>query len=58
MERDSVFVTSQALVGLVAMLVALVGPAQAASVKPGDFISPENAQTVADLVSPGNLALV
>ena len=40
------------------MLMALVGPADAASVKPGDFISPENAQTVTDLVSPGNLALV
>jgi hypothetical protein len=32
--------------------------ARAASVKPGDLITPENASAVADLVSPGNFYLV
>lgn len=32
--------------------------ANSASVKPGDLITPENASTVADLVSPGNFYLV
>ena len=31
---------------------------QAAPVKPGDVITPDNAAQVADLVSPGNLMLV
>ena len=55
--RDLDFVTKQVLGGLLAVVVLLV-PAYAASVKPGDLISPENAQTVADLVSPGNFAPV
>jgi hypothetical protein len=57
--RDSDFLTREVLGGLLALLLALVRvPACAASVKPGDLISPENVQTVADLVSPGNFALV
>src|SRR6516165_5075841 len=57
--RDSYFFTTQVLGGLLAVLLVLVRiPAYAASVKPGDLISPENAETVADLVSPGNFALV
>jgi len=31
-----------------------LGISDAASVKPGDLITPENASAVADLVSPGN----
>jgi hypothetical protein len=41
---------------LVAVALALVGPAAGsarAQVKPGDFITPENAYKVKDLVSPG-----
>jgi len=57
--RDSDFFTTQVLGGLLAVLLALARiQAYAASVKPGDLISPENAQTVADLVSPGNFAPV
>lgn len=57
--RASYFVMKQPLGGLLAVLVLLVRvPAYAASVKPGDLISPENAQMVAALVSPGNFALV
>ena len=52
--RDSDLVARQVLGGL----LALLGPALGAPVKPGDLISPENAQTVADLVSPGNFAPV
>ena len=56
MKRDSRtldFVTTGALGGLLAMLVLLVQvAAYAASVKPGDLIAPENAQAIADLVSP------
>jgi len=36
----------------------VVASADAASVKPGDSITPDNAALVADLVSPGNYALV
>ena len=52
-------VTKHGLGGLLAVLVLLVvAPVNAASVKPGDLISPENARSVTDLVSPGNFALV
>ena len=45
---------------MVMLLVAALGslPVEAASVKPGDQITPENAALVADLVSPGNYYLV
>ncbi|HKN00395.1 MAG TPA: DUF1329 domain-containing protein [Candidatus Binataceae bacterium] len=48
------------LAGLVlaASLSSLIPVAQAAPVKPGDVITPDNAAQVADLVSPGNLILV
>ena len=44
-------------------LIALVAAAlphqvDAASVKPGDTITPDNASAVVDLVSPGNYELV
>jgi hypothetical protein len=39
-------------------LVSLSGVTMAAQVKPGDEITPENAATVRDLVSPGNYKLV
>ena len=40
--------------------LALVFPrfTHGASVKPGDLITPDNASSVTDLVSPGNLYLV
>jgi hypothetical protein len=45
---------------VVLALFTLASPkiAYAASVKPGDLITPDNASLVADLVSPGNFALV
>jgi hypothetical protein len=49
------------LPGLVVVAVAMTAGfriSDAASVKPGDLITPENASAVADLVSPGNLYLV
>ena len=49
------------VVALMAMLlIAASGslPVKAASVKPGDQITPDNAALVADLVSPGNYYLV
>jgi len=39
-------------------IVALSRPSDAAAVKPGDTITPDNASLVADLVSPGNFLLV
>ncbi|MGO9602401.1 MAG: DUF1329 domain-containing protein [Candidatus Binataceae bacterium] len=42
----------------VLMSAAFAPAADAASVKPGDVITPDNASAVADLVSPGNLVLV
>ncbi len=45
-----------ALLSLLSMMIA--APAEAAAVKPGDVITPENSALVADLVSPGNLFLV
>jgi hypothetical protein len=39
-------------------IIATVSVANAASVKPGDFITPDNAALVTDLVSPGNFYLV
>jgi len=44
----------------VAVLAFLLSPtaAQAASVRPGDVVTPVNASVVQDLVSPGNLLLV
>ena len=49
------------LVALTVMLLVAVSgslPVDAASVKPGDQITPDNAALVADLVSPGNYQLV
>jgi hypothetical protein len=45
---------------LVMALLVLARPnlSHAASLKPGDFITPDNAAMVQDLVSPGNFALV
>ncbi len=43
---------------LVASLSTPIPAVQAASVKPGDVITADNAAQVADLVSPGNLILV
>ncbi|HKN01589.1 MAG TPA: DUF1329 domain-containing protein [Candidatus Binataceae bacterium] len=40
------------------MSVVFAVPAHAAPVKPGDFITPDNAASVVDLVSPGNFVLV
>src|ERR1700719_2487313 len=40
------------------MTIAGFRISHAASLKPGDLITPENASAVADLVSPGNLYLV
>jgi hypothetical protein len=42
----------------IAMTGLVASVAHAGSVKPGDLISPDNASAVADLVSPGNFALV
>jgi hypothetical protein len=47
-----------AAIVLVVMAAALPHRAAAASVKPGDSITPDNAAMVTDLVSPGNFALV
>ena len=45
--------------GVIALLTLMVpNLAYAASVKPGDTITPDNASIVADLVSPGNFYLV
>src|SRR5713101_4591616 len=38
--------------------VAAWGPCRAASIKPGDLITPDTASAVVDLVSPGNFFLV
>ncbi|MGO9453101.1 MAG: DUF1329 domain-containing protein [Candidatus Binataceae bacterium] len=49
------------LAGLVpAVLISVVFavPAHASPVKPGDFITPDNAASVVNLVSPGNFVLV
>src|ERR1700675_3530666 len=46
-------------VRLLALLSILVAPAShGATVKPGDVITPDNANVVVDLVSPGNFILV
>ena len=42
----------------VLMIFAAVSVVNAASVKPGDLITPDNAALVTDLVSPGNFYLV
>ena len=49
------------LAGLVAAFlisVVFAVPANANPVKPGDFITPDNAASVVNLVSPGNFVLV
>ena len=46
------------LVIIVAIVISCFRVADAASVKPGDQITPDSAAAVADLVSPGNLYLV
>ena len=42
----------------IAITVAFSSQVRAGSLKPGDVITPENAELVADLVSPGNFILV
>lgn len=48
------------LFGLVTIAIAGIFPSlsDAGLVKPGDVITPDNASAIADLVSPGNFALV
>src|SRR5229473_5854203 len=48
----------KATIAALLTFVSISRVALAASVKPGDLITPENAATVADLVSPGNFVLV
>ena len=38
---------------LVAIAIAIAAPAASAQVKPGDVITPDDAQKVQDIVSPG-----
>jgi uncharacterized protein DUF1329 len=51
-------IRSASLAVILFALAALPCASHAASVKPGDEISPDNAALVADLVSPGNFQLV
>lgn len=45
-------------VAMASALVILFPQSVPAQIKPGDMISPENADTVANLVSPGNMFLI
>src|SRR5258706_2652458 len=47
-----------AVILLVLAFILVSADSRAASVKPGDLITPDNANLVVDLVSPGNLFLV
>jgi hypothetical protein len=47
-----------AFASFLALISGLAAPVTAASVKPGDLITPDNAAFVSDLVSPGNYILV